>query len=168
MATQVRIRKISGPHLRKRRHGAGRQGLVSGCLLVLMLALLVPAAQAQLSETKIVASDGADGDFFGEATDIDGNRAVVGVRNADIGNDENAGVAYVFERKNGQWQEVQKLIASNGDDGHFFGESVAIDGDWILVGALGHDDRGGLNCLCRALSLRPKQNKSLPPGNTEV
>ena len=121
----------------KKRYGS--TGLLS--LIVVMMAL-APAAQAQLSETRIVSSDVVDGDFFGESIAIDGNRLVVGVRLADIGNDENAGAVYVFEKKDGEWKEVQKLIASDGDDGFFFGEEVAIKDDWIFVGAVGNDGLG--------------------------
>ena len=115
--------------------------IVSLFIALMVLAALAPAAQAQRSETKIVASDGVDGDFFGGAVAISGSTAVVGVSDADLGNDADAGAVYVFERIDGQWQEVQKLIASNGDDRHFFGERVAIDGDMILVGASGNDDQ---------------------------
>ena len=119
--------------------------IVSLFIALMTLAALAPAAQAQRSETKIVASDGVDGDFFGQAVAISGSTAVVGVRDADLGNDENAGAAYVFERIDGQWQEVQKLIASNGDEGDFFGDRITIDGDMILVGAPGNDDRAPEN-----------------------
>ncbi len=116
--------------------------IVSLFIALMALATLAPAAQAQRSETKIVASDGVDGDFFGGAVAISGSTAVVGVRAADLGNDDNAGAAYVFERIDGQWREVQKLIASNGEEGDSFGDRITIDGDMILVGAPGNDDRG--------------------------
>ena len=116
----------------------GSTGIAS---LILVMMVLAPAAQAQLSETKILASDGADGDLFGESIAIDGNRLVVGVRLADVGNDENAGAAYVFEKENGEWKEVQKLISSDVDDRFFFGESVALDGNHLLIAETGNEDR---------------------------
>ncbi len=111
--------------------------------LIIFLTALALAAPAQISETKLVASDGVNGDFFGGAVAISGNTVVVGVSRADLANDENAGAVYVFERIDGQWREVQKLIASNGDDSHLFGDRVVIDGDMILVGAPGNNERGG-------------------------
>ncbi len=82
--------------------------IVSLFIALMTLAALAPAAQAQRSETKIVASDGVDGDFFGQAVAISGSTAVVGVRDADLGNDENAGAAYVFDHIDGQWREVHQ------------------------------------------------------------
>ncbi len=77
-------------------------------IALMALAALAPAAQAQRSETRLTASDGVDGDFFGQAVAIDGSIAVVGAPDADLGNDENAGAAYVFERIDGQWREVHQ------------------------------------------------------------
>ena len=105
------------------------------CCLILCLALNT-TLQAQF-ETKLTASDPGRDDFFGEAVAISGDYIVVGVRTSDDRNRTNTGAAYVFKRIDGQWQEVQKLVASDGSERDFFGESVAIDGDRILVGALG-------------------------------
>ncbi len=124
--------------MKKDRYIAGR---ILSLLLMMMAGLvLAPAAQAQLSESQIAPADVMDDDFFGESIAIDGNRLVVGVRTADIGNLENPGAAYVFERIDGQWQEVQKLTASSRSQQDFFGESVALEGDWLFIGAMGNDD----------------------------
>ena len=104
--------------------------------LFLLLLLSAITAFAQF-ETKLTASDPGREDFFGEAVAISGDDVIVGVRTSDDGNRVNTGAAYVFKRIDGQWQEVQKLVASDRSAGDFFGESVAIDGDRILVGALG-------------------------------
>ena len=45
---------------------------------------------------KVVASDDAAGDSFGESVAINGLSAIVGVRLADIGDNQNQGAAYVF------------------------------------------------------------------------
>src|SRR5262249_38752633 len=54
------------------------------------------------------------------------------------------GSAYVFERNQGgadQWGEVKHLFPSDAaaNDGLFFGNSVGISGDTIVVGAPGND-----------------------------
>jgi len=90
----------------------------------------------------LVPGGGVDvDDQVGEAVDIDGNRAVVGVPGDNQLGDE-AGAVYVFERVGDAWEEKQKLIANMGHPGAAgdkFGSSVAISGDWIVVGAP-HDD----------------------------
>ena len=45
--------------------------------------------------SKLVASDGNPGDFFGRAVDIDGEYAIVGSKDADHSGLTNAGAAYI-------------------------------------------------------------------------
>ena len=91
-------------------------------------------------ETKLEAGDKGEADSFGFSVDIDGNIAVVGAYN----NNSN-GAAYVFTQSDGgDWTEEQKLTAEDGQSGDFFGQSVAIDGDTVIVGA-GSEDSGGNN-----------------------
>ncbi len=80
---------------------------------------------------KIVASDRASGEYFGLDVDIDGNYAIVG---AYYGGDLN-GAAYIFELSGGTWSQQQKLVASDGDFDDRFGYSVAISGNYAVVGA---------------------------------
>jgi ketosteroid isomerase-like protein len=46
-----------------------------------------------------------------------------------------AGAAYVFEERNGAWEQVAKLLASDAQVGDKFGSSVAIDDGVIVAGA---------------------------------
>ena len=87
---------------------------------------------------KIIASDAAAGDYFGYSTSIDGNTVVVGAYRKN----DNAGLAYVFERPSGGWAdmtETTKIIPDDGAVDDYFGHSVSISGDTILVGAYGDD-----------------------------
>ena len=96
------------------------------------------------NEVKLTASDAADGDVFGRAVAISGDRAIVGAYgNDDYGN--NTGSAYVFELDpSGVWIQQRKLLASDAAAGDKFGRSVAISGDRAIVGAPGkHDDANG-------------------------
>lgn len=73
---------------------------------------------------------------------INGDTMVIGVAShPGPGGEEWQGAAYVFEKPAGGWagtpQEVAMLTASNGAAYDFFGHSVAIDGDTIVVGAPG-------------------------------
>ncbi len=92
---------------------------------------------------KILASDGADGDLFGFSVTVSGDSVVVGARwNDDDG--FNSGSAYIFERNKGgndNWGEVKKILASDGAVVDFFGTSVVIDVDTLVVGALFSDGK---------------------------
>lgn len=85
---------------------------------------------------KLTASDASASDEFGYSVSIDGSYAVVGAyQNDDNGTD--SGSAYVFKDDgNGTFVQTQKLTASNAAAGDYFGHSVAISGDTLIVGAL--------------------------------
>lgn len=82
---------------------------------------------------KLVASDADGSDYFGIDVAIDGDRVVIGSYYDD--DPSESGAAYVFERNAGTWSETAKLRAPTPADRAFFGSSVAIDGDRIVVGA---------------------------------
>ncbi|KKK53367.1 hypothetical protein LCGC14_3095500, partial [marine sediment metagenome] len=86
---------------------------------------------------KLMASDGAPGDYFGISVSIDGDTAVIGAYGDEDGGSD-SGAAYVFFRDGSGWIEQAKLI-SHGQlrEGDKFGEHVSIDGDTIVVGAPG-------------------------------
>src|SRR5262245_41928105 len=86
---------------------------------------------------KLSASDGAEKDGFGGSVAIDGGTLVVGAAFANIGGKFGQGAAYVFVRSGTTWSQQQKLTASDGKSGDSFGESVAIDGDTVVIGAPG-------------------------------
>ena len=94
----------------------------------------------------IAPEDISDGDNTGLSVDMDGDYAIFGATGDDIGNNDNQGSAYIYYKGNGAWEEQQKLIVPNGGDGDNFGFSVAISGDYAIVGApfsdLGAIDRG--------------------------
>jgi hypothetical protein len=86
-------------------------------------------------EQKLLAGDGAATDFFGAAVAISGDRAAIGAyQDDDTGAD--SGAAYVFFRDaGGTWIEDAKLIASDGEAGDYFGESVDVAGGTLVAGA---------------------------------
>ena len=91
-------------------------------------------------QSRLTASDGADGDKFGSAVAVDGGTAVVGAPQDDD-NGVNSGAAYVFTRDtlSGEWSQPIKLTASDGEEDDWFGHSVAVHGDTIVIGAYKHD-----------------------------
>jgi hypothetical protein len=91
---------------------------------------------------KLTASDSAAEDRFGEAVAIDGDYAVIGCF-ADDDNGSTSGSAYIFKNVNGTWTQYQKLTASDGNANDYFGYSVAIKGDYVIIGAYQDGDNYG-------------------------
>ena len=90
-------------------------------------------------EAKLTADDRATDDSFGGSVSISGDTVVVGAGGDDINGKTNAGSAYVFVRTGTTWSQEAKLIASDGAGSDMFGFSVSIDGDTVVVGAMGED-----------------------------
>src|SRR6266540_2641401 len=86
-------------------------------------------------QQKLLASDAAAGDAFGESVAISGETVVVGAQFDDDVAGDNQGSAYVFARSDGVWSQQQKLLASDAAAGDSFGVSVAISGETVVVGA---------------------------------
>jgi len=102
-----------------------------------------PTDSVVLSETaKLTASDGAAGDEFGWSVAIAGDTIVVGATGDDADNGQDSGSVYVFTRTGTTWTQQAKLTASDGAAYDYFGWSVAIAGDTIVVGAYWDDDNG--------------------------
>lgn len=72
---------------------------------------------------------------FGLSVALEGDTLVVGAHSAN----GNIGAVYVFKRSGVVWTETQTLTPSDGDSGDLFGVDVAIDGNYIVVGAIGAD-----------------------------
>ncbi len=96
-------------------------------------------ADMTMETAKLTPQDSATDDAFGKGVDIDGLVIVVGASR------QSTGAAYVFERQGPVWTDMtvqtQKLLPDDfmgGDDQ--FGSDVAVDGNVIVVGALGEDD----------------------------
>lgn len=88
---------------------------------------------------KLVPLDGAQGDEFGMSVAIYGNLALVGARKNDSPRPD-GGSAYLFDIATGQ--QLFKLSANDAAVGDQFGQSVALDGNFAVVGA--YLDDGGL------------------------
>ena len=86
-----------------------------------------------VQQQKLNASDAIGGDEFGTTLAMSGDYAIVGAPSKDdTGN--NSGAAYIFTRHGTEWVEQAKLVAPDARPGDYFGISVAIDGDTVLVG----------------------------------
>lgn len=80
-------------------------------------------------------------DNFGAAVAVGGGRVVIGARGeSTLARD--AGAVYVYEKPGGVWTLTATLRPSDAALQQFFGSSVAIDGDTLVVGAMGDDTAG--------------------------
>lgn len=90
---------------------------------------------------KVTAGDAAAAAYFGSSVALQGEHLLVGAASDDeMG--VNAGAAYVFDRNTGgadNWGQVSKLTVSTGNADDNFGVSVALDGDYAVIGANGVD-----------------------------
>ena len=128
-----------------------------------MLLVCHPARSQTLAQIKkIVASDRGTDDWFGNSVAIAGDYMVVGARNEDedasgVNTFSKAGSAYVFKKDQGgtdNWGQIKKIVASDRAGGDNFGISVAIAGDYIVVGAYVEDqDASGGTTLSEAGSV---------------
>ncbi len=94
-------------------------------------------------QQKLTADDGAANDIFGRSAAIAGDTIVVGAASADGTSTIDQGAAYVFTRSGTSWSQQAKLTAVDGGALDFFGDSVAIAGDTVVVGAT--EDATGAN-----------------------
>lgn len=83
---------------------------------------------------KLIPSDGANGDEFGQSLDFNQQMVVVGAPN------KGAGAAYSFDPTNG-WIETQKILPTFGDPADRFAQSISLEGRRMLIGAPGDDDK---------------------------
>jgi hypothetical protein len=82
----------------------------------------------------LVPSDNQNRQRFGKALDIYDDRAVVCAYLTDSTLTD-AGKCYVFQRiANGTWTQVQAFFGPNPGSGDYFGFSVAMDANWLIVG----------------------------------
>jgi len=107
---------------------------------------------------KLQALDKQSGDSFGFSVAISGDWALVGA----YGKDSNTGAAYLFHLKNGGWSQKHKLQHLDKQSMDWFGSSVAISGDWALVGAYGKDSKTGAAYLFHLENGGCSQKHKLP------
>jgi hypothetical protein len=98
-----------------------------------------PGSEVWIQQAKLIASDMGWDDNFGISVAVSGDTAVVGAYG-----DSPSGSAYVFVRTGTIWSEQAKLKASDAaPSGDTFGNSVAVSGDTVVIGAFQDDHLGG-------------------------
>jgi len=155
---------LAGVSLTLAVNGAAAQAIASGVAVSVPLnvganTLVVTASSGAASRAYTVtvtrpiaaqqayvkASAGDISDIFGYSVAIDGDTLVVaaqredgsgsGVNPSQNNNLTDAGAVYVFVRQAGTWTQQAYLKASNPEASDYFGYSVGISGDTIVVGA---------------------------------
>lgn len=89
--------------------------------------------------TKLLANDGVAFDQFGVSVAIDGETVMVGAY-LHGKNEDNSGAAYLFDTTSGL--QIAKLLAVDGEKSDKFGNSVALNSDIAIIGALLDNDNG--------------------------
>ncbi len=121
------------------------------CSVVLLLTSMMTQAQTPCEFQKLVPSgsdstygkgfiigkdrSGNSSEHFGKSVAIDGNLMVIGAFGTDDGSDDDVGVAYVYRFDGSEWDQEAILEASDGEEDDYFGFSVDISGNVIIVGA---------------------------------
>ncbi|MEZ4866388.1 MAG: C13 family peptidase [Caldilineaceae bacterium] len=96
----------------------------------------IPNAPNTNHDAKLTAGSAA-WSYFGNAVALRGDLALVGASEDDSRADR-AGAAFLFERNlegADSWKRILKLTLTDAADYDHFGDAVAVEGDWVVVGA---------------------------------
>jgi hypothetical protein len=136
----------SDNHLLVGARGNDDKGSNAGCLHVFEL------YNDQIYPKKTLYSpEPKAGALYGSSVSIDGDYAVIGAPEYNIGASQfkgtgpsGHGIAVVCKSSGFDMQEIAFIRASDHDNGSKFGQSVSIDGEWIAVGAYNQNDSGAV------------------------
>lgn len=91
----------------------------------------------------VANANGKAGDYMGASTAISGEYAIVGAHSDDVGFTNNGSATiFKFNALTNGWESQGKLLNINPANNDYFGGSVAISGNYAIVGAA-FDDEGG-------------------------
>lgn len=86
-------------------------------------------------KTKLSAIHSHKNDYYGRSVAIDGSTAVVGAYKKEIN-----GTVFIYQRESeteneGTWKFHSSIISNDGSSGEYFGRSIDISGNQLLIGA---------------------------------
>jgi len=91
---------------------------------------------------KIDAPEGIEFGNFGIGVGISGSYLVIGAS----GVNSNAGKIYIYKKNDsGQWLLNQSIVSSENSPSFYFGNSVSMDGNELVVGAYAESDSGNIS-----------------------
>ena len=114
---------------------------VTAASLIVLILACTPTAEGQCraEETaEIAASARTDFDNFGACVSIAGDVAVIGAP-GDGHAGAGSGAAYIYRFDGFAWNEEARLTAADASAGDFFGASVSLSGNVVVIGAWGDD-----------------------------
>ena len=107
--------------------------------VICTICFLANSSEAQIAVVE--PSSYQQGANFGYSIAQDGNWLLVGAKKDTI-SEVCSGAAYFFKKENGQWIEWQKVGPQPVSGSGYFGNSVAISGNFAIIGANGDDSKG--------------------------
>ena len=114
--------------------------LLCGVMFAFLMARCPLAGALFVQQTKLTADVESSPDYFGKSVAVSGDTAVIGL----TGGVSNKGGAFIFTRQpDGTWVQSAKLFTSDSLAKDYFGISVAIDGDTVVIGASGKNNYKG-------------------------
>ncbi len=87
---------------------------------------------------KLIASDGAADDYFGNSVSLSGNTALIGAVFDNAETSFGQGSAYLYrnlDTATGTVIQNLKILASDASTNSYLGGSVSLDGDYFIIGA---------------------------------
>ncbi len=95
----------------------------------------------EIQKARLIASDGVVGNFFGFGVSVAKKTVLVGAIGVTVGSNLQQGAAYLYKEPANGWKSTAKfnakLTASDGTEYAWFGNSVMIKTNTLLVGAPG-------------------------------
>ena len=130
-----------GDHFGRSLAQTGNHLLVGSTTLETVYVFEKDASDAWRETQKLQASDGTEGDDIGRLAAVDGDNVLM----ATCAHAEGRGAVYVFHRdtSTGRWSESAKLMGSDIEPNDWFGMSLAIEGDVVLIGSPRKDGNTG-------------------------
>lgn len=95
-----------------------------------------PIVDTWFQDEKILAPDGETSDHFGSAVALWGSTALVGSPFDDGPNITESGSAHFFEEDAGVWAHDETVVGPMDGLEMYFGTSVALDGETLVVGVI--------------------------------
>ena len=127
---------LSGDFVLIGAEGDGEHGISAGAAYV-----FYNDGSQWVQQAKLTASDGSEFDYFGLSVSVSGNYALIGAP-GDADHGFYTGAAYIFHYDGANWEQEAKLTANDGRTYDYFGSSVSISGENVLIGANADDDNG--------------------------
>ena len=100
------------------------------CIVLLLLGRAWSSSEASPNYVRWKLDPAPDPDYFGTDVAVSGSTVAVGV----------TGAVHVFVRVPGGWRQQARLVPPDPMRGEFFGPTISLDGDTLVVGASGPFD----------------------------